>query len=365
MNRYQAMMETLRVPAEQAERLNMAVLAAEPKKRRVFRPWGIGKKALLAAVLAAGLLVTAGAALETVAWDPVFLERFGLASPEVPGAEGVFRDMNAVSVCGDVTLTVRQAIGDRKNLYVLLDCQLPEDTDLEAVAAAEHLPPLRIATLRGREIAWEDIRDMSLEEQQEAYAHVQIGSVSGQSTQTLGFNPETRSLTCMLSASFQEGWDLRTLLNPTITLLVWPPELELDGEDTLLADHAAVVTFRPSFDADTVAGKATADGAAYTAEVSPLSVQVRMKGEDLPNMSDQSVSREVESSLALRLRDGTELSWADLQLSGGSSSSSASFTHRDGGRLSGRIMLNVVFRELMDPAEVEAVLVGDVEIPLS
>ncbi len=365
MNRYQTMMKTLPVPEGQAERLNMAVLAAEPKKRRVFRPWGIGKKALLAAVLAAELLVTAGAALETMAWDPVFLEQFGLASPEVPGAEGVFRDVNAVSVCGDVTLTVRQAIGDRKNLYVLLDCQLPEDTDLEAVAAAEHLPPLRIATLRGREIAWEDIRDMSLEEQQEAYAHVQIGSVSGQSTQTLGFDPETRSLTCMLSASFQEGWDLRTLLNPTITLLVWPPELELDGEDILLADHAAVVTFRPSFDADTVAGKATADGASYTAEVSPLSVQVRMKGEDLPNMSDQSVSREVESSLALRLRDGTELSWADLQLSGGSSSSSASFTHRDGGRLSGRIMLNVVFRELMDPAEVEAVLVGDVEIPLS
>ena len=365
MNRYQAMMETLRVPAEQAERLNMAVLAAEPKKRRVFRPWGIGKKALLAAVLAAGLLVTAGAALETVAWDPVFLERFGLASPEVPGAEGVFRDVNAVSVCGDVTLTVRQAIGDRKNLYVLLDCQLPEDTDLEAVAAAEHLPPLRIATLRGREIAWEDIRDMNLEEQQEAYAYGQFGSVSSQSTQTMGFDPETRTLTCMLSASFQEGWDLRTLLNPTITLLVWPPELELDGEDILLADPAAIVTFRPSFDADTVAGKATADGAAYTAEVSPLSVQVRMKGEDLPNMSDQSVSREVESSLALRLRDGTELSWADLQLSGGSSSSSASFTHRDGGRLSGRIMLNVVFRELRDPAEVEAVLVGDVEIPLS
>ena len=308
MNRYQAMMETLRVPAEQAERLNMAVLAAEPKKRRVFRPWGIGKKALLAAVLAAGLLVTAGAALETVAWDPVFLERFGLASPEVPGAEGVFRDVNAVSVCGDVTLTVRQAIGDRKNLYVLLDCQLPEDTDLEAVAAAEHLPPLRIATLRGREIAWEDIRDMNLEEQQEAYAYGQFGSVSSQSTQTMGFDPETRTLTCMLSASFQEGWDLRTLLNPTITLLVWPPELELDGEDILLADHAAIVTFRPSFDADTVAGKATADGAAYTAEVSPLSVQVRMKGEDLPNMSDQSVSREVESSLALRLRDGTELS---------------------------------------------------------
>ena len=52
----------------------------------------------------------------------------------------------------------------------------------------------------------------------------------------------------MLSANFQEGWGLTAPLNPSITLLVWPPELEVDGEDVPLADHAAVVTFRPSFD---------------------------------------------------------------------------------------------------------------------
>jgi len=36
-------------------------------------------------------------------------------------------------------------------------------TGEEAVAAAEHLPPLLIGTLRGRTISWEDIRDMILE----------------------------------------------------------------------------------------------------------------------------------------------------------------------------------------------------------
>lgn len=364
MNRYQAMAETLPIPAGQAERLKAAVLAAEPERRRIFRPWSFGKKALLAAVLAAGLLVTAGAALEAVAWDPVFLERFGLASPEVPGAEGVFRDVNAVSVCGDVTLTVRQAIGDKKNLYLLLDYQLPEDTDPEAVAAAEHLPPLYIETLRGRTISWEDIRDMGLEEQREIF--LGSSSISGQSTGTLGFDPESRTLTCVLSASFQEVWGrLTALLDPSITLLVWPPELETDGEKVPLADHAAVVTFRPSFDVETAAGKAAENGITYKAEMSPLSLQVRMKGEDLPDMSDQAVYQEVKSSLSLRLRDGTVLSAEDLQLPGGSASASSSFTRHDGGRLDGRIMLNIVFRELMDPAEAEAVLMGDVEIPLS
>lgn len=359
MNRYQAMMETLPAPAGQAERLRTAVLARKPKRRRAFRP--LGKKALLAAVLAAGLLVTAGAALEAVEWDPVFLERFGASS--VPGAAGIFRDVNAVSICGDVTLTVRQAIGDKENLYVLLDYQLPEEADLEAIEDAEHLPPFQIDTLRGMEIAWEDIQDKTAETLRQEYRYT--ADVSSQSTHTTGFDPEKRTLTCLLCAAFQEGWGLKTLLDPSITLLVWPPEVETEDGDLLLADQAAVVSFRPSFDADILSGKSKSDGITYTAEVSPLSFQVRMKGDALPDMTDSAISQEIENSVALRFQDGRTVPLEDLQLPGGSSSAGASFTHHDDGRLSGKITLNVVFRELIDPAGVEAVLVGDVEIPVS
>ena len=83
MNRYQAMIETLHVPARQAERLKAAALAADPKRRRTFRPWSVGKKVLLAAVLAVGMLVTAGTALEVMAWDPAFLERFEIGRAHV------------------------------------------------------------------------------------------------------------------------------------------------------------------------------------------------------------------------------------------------------------------------------------------
>ena len=69
MNRYQAMVETLPVPAGQAERMKAAALAAEPERRRRFRPWSVGKKVLLAAVLAVGILITAGTALEVMAWE--------------------------------------------------------------------------------------------------------------------------------------------------------------------------------------------------------------------------------------------------------------------------------------------------------
>ena len=43
--------------------------------------------------------------------------------------------MDVTSVCGDVTLTVRQALGDEKTLYRLLDYQLPENVDMEVVQA--------------------------------------------------------------------------------------------------------------------------------------------------------------------------------------------------------------------------------------
>lgn len=51
----------------------------------------------------------------------------------VLAAETVFQNVDVTSVCGDVTLTVRQALGDEKTLYLLLDYQLPESTDVEMV----------------------------------------------------------------------------------------------------------------------------------------------------------------------------------------------------------------------------------------
>lgn len=347
MNRYQAMVERVSVPEGQAERLKAAVLAAETEKRRpVFRHWSFGKKALLAA-LAVGLLAASGAALETMAWDPAFLERFGLASPAVSGAEGVFRDVNAVSVCGDVTLTVRQAIGDKKNLYILLDYQLPEDADLEAAEAGAALP----ARLGRGNLAWEDIRDTDPEELRPAFLF-EDGAYS-LFTRYLGYDPESRTLRYLLSADLMELSPLRRLLNPPITLLALPPEAESGEETVPLTDRAAVVSFRPSFDADTVSGTAKTEDAAYWAEMSPLSLQLRVKGTDLPGMDMWDF---FENSLALRFRDGTVVPSAELEPPGGDSGG-------QGGR--GEQHWNVVFGRLIDLAEVEAVLVGDVEIPVS
>ena len=78
----------------------------------------------------------AGTAAESVPWDALFTERFGAGAADSPAAEGVFQNVDVTSVCGDVTLTVRQALGDEKTLYLLLDYQLPESVDMEMVQTA-------------------------------------------------------------------------------------------------------------------------------------------------------------------------------------------------------------------------------------
>ena len=72
---------------------------------------------------------------ELVPWDALFTERFGAGAADSLAAEGVFQNVDVTSVCGDVTLTVRQALGDEKTLYRLLDYQLPENVDMEVVQA--------------------------------------------------------------------------------------------------------------------------------------------------------------------------------------------------------------------------------------
>lgn len=359
---YRKMVEGIPVPEGQAERIRAAALAAEPERRRPFRPWRHGKKVLLAAALAGALLVTA-AASGIAEWDPAFLEIFGAASQDVPGGSGVFQEVNAVSVCGDVTLTVRQAIGDKRNLYLLLDYQLPEDADLEAAAAAEYLRPSPVLVYKGQAITWEDVQSFS--DVGEVKLEFGQDSVSGQVTRVLGFDPETRTMSILVECDLAD-WSLAArLLNAPVTLVAGPPAAPAGEGEIPLADQLAVVSFKPSFDVDPAKGSVKTENASYKAEVSPLSLHVQMEGDDLASGDGNSLIQALQESLVLRFRDGTEVPAAQLEQPGGSSHGGGSLTLHDDGRTSGRVSFDLVFEIFLDPADVEAVLVGDVEIPVS
>lgn len=79
MNRYHESMEHCAPPPELETRLREAVLSADPERNThpaVFRPRGFFRKALLAAVLAAVLTLSVGAAV-LVNWDDIFTDRSG------------------------------------------------------------------------------------------------------------------------------------------------------------------------------------------------------------------------------------------------------------------------------------------------
>lgn len=87
MKLYQSAMEHCAPPEGLEAQLRQKVLAVQPpEKCRVFRPRGFVRKAVLAAVIATLLTVTAGAAL--LHWDDVFSARFGADAADTPMAQG-------------------------------------------------------------------------------------------------------------------------------------------------------------------------------------------------------------------------------------------------------------------------------------
>ena len=351
MNRYGEMMERLPVPEDQAERLKARVLAAEPeKKRRAYRPRSFVKNVLLAAALVVLLAATAGTAAELVPWDALFTERFGAGAADSPAAEDVFQNVGVTSVCGDVTLTVRQALGDEKTLYLLLDYHLPESVDMEMVQVAwkERNGPLSNVRLYSGAVDWADIQGMSSREAMRTLAGEDLG-FSG-SVETVEFDADSRTVTMLAICSFSD----KVPLGKPVTVLVWEPSVEWKGEWVDLTDHAAVITFQPSYTARAKEGQKRKDGVTYTVELTPLSIKVENAGD---READLYTMWQLRQKIALVYQDGTEAPIRDFSPTGGGGKGTSGDRHYESCEL--------LLKKLVDTDRVEAVRVGDLEIPIS
>lgn len=355
MNQYQRMVAELSIPSGQADRLRSAVLSQKPRSRRPYRPRSLGRKALLAAILAAVLAAAVGAA-EMTPWAAPLLERFGPDAADTPGADEVFQNVDASSVCGDVTLTVRQAVGDGGSLYLLLDYQLPESADL---SAAELVAPPDITLYRGTSIRWEDLEGKTDAEVQTLLDGIwmNVRQPYAASTELLNVNPETRTIQVLYQAEFSAWTDL---LGGTVSVVVRPPEAEQGGERIPLADHVAVVSFQTDFGGSSVTGGGQADGRGYQVELSPISLRIRLWGKNEEPLSSQ----ELCAQTAVRFRDGTCRTAEELQPPGGDNGSSASTSGTEE-EFHYRVVYTIHFDTLLDPSQVEAVLVGDTVIPVN
>ncbi|MDD3346714.1 DUF4179 domain-containing protein [Oscillibacter sp.] len=368
MNLYHSAMEHCALPEGLEQRLRERALHTPPvTARAVFRPRGFAPKALLAAILAVVFTVSVGA---VVAWDAVFQTRFGRGAAATPMAEAAFQDVNVSAVCGNVTVTVRQALSDDKTIYLVLDYQLPDAVDRAAVAAAQEsetafVRPPEISFYATGDVNWTDVAEAAQgtdwADPTAALAFRPLsplapyafhgGSSSG--GESRGYDSKTNTLT-YLQYFTTEG--TQTLSAQPLTLLVTPPVLETGGALLPLSDTPATITFQPAYTAQTLSGSTREEAGIFHANVtlSPFAICVETRRGIYADV------KALRQDTALVLRSGETLAISSLSASyGGSSSgpsdkqllSSASFTAH--------------FSNLLDVRTVKAVRIGDVEISLS
>lgn len=347
MNRYQAMIEQVPIPAGQAERLKALALAAKPKgRRRVYRPRSFGKKLLLAALVAAALTATVGAAVAGVNWDRIFTEHFGKDAAATDMAAELFQEVGVTAVCDDVTLTVREAVGDDHTVYVILDYQLPGTVDRAELA--ERWREVDTAGMWGVDfvptdaVTWADIRGQDFDEawksvrRSVAVADRWVG-YSGRGPGRRGYDPETNTLTWFLCVTPSLPADLT---DRPLTILI--DALTLGDEP--LTDHPAIITFQPVNNARTISGACEdkETGVSFQVSLSPLALMVKTSGERYEEFGT------IYEKAALVYTDGTAVPALELASSGVGGSDTT-----------------MRFDELLDITKICAIRIGNLEIPVS
>ena len=378
MKLYHSAMEHCVPPEGLEERLRQRVLAAAPQaEKRIFRPRGYVRKAVLAAVLAVILTVSAGAAV-LLGWDKVFSRRFGEEAAQTPMGQAALQDVFVSSVCDDVTLTVRQALVSDKTIYLVLDYQLPDTVDrawLQQITESENawVQTPNVRYFATGEMTWEDLRaadqgkweSLDWADRSASSSYLTSGSAlypyrfmggGSSSTQSQGYDPETNTLTYLLS--FTTTSQTQSLTDQPLTLLVGPPTaVESDGTATSLADHPAILTFQPEcVDAQTLTGEVTGDRMRVQVVLSPFAMQVETYGYNFTAPMD------LLRGTTLVFRDGTTVTADQLtsSLGGGAGAS----TSASGEKLIHSVNCTATFRDLLDVSQVASVQVGDVTVPL-
>ena len=375
MNAYSKAMAHCVPPVDLEQRLAQRVLEAAPaENKRVIRPMTLARRVILAAVLALALSVSGGAAV-LVNWDSIFADRFGEEAASLPVTQTAFQKVGVTSVCDDVALTVREALGDSKTIYLILDYRLPETVDRELVRRAWNEEDglgtglIKVEYYATGEWDWEKLKDSEVEkwaaidwtshEDRSTYLRKNplkewefIGG-GGSMTGERGYDEETGTLTYLLR--FNTDSHNQTLQDQPLTLLVLPPTIMVDGVETPMADRPALISFQPEYTAVVRSGEARGENNDYfvSAELSPFTISVSYYGSAYRSIE------ELRDALALVLQDGTVLPVRGLgEGFAGAQSANSSFEKV-------RLSYETHFKDILDTGAVTAIRVGEVEIPLS
>ena len=370
MNPYHDAMERCAPPEDLRARMEQSVRSARPGRAKTFQPRGFRKKAVVV-LLAAVLLLTSA----TTIWDPLFVRRFGPKAAETALGGAVFQKVDVTSVCGDVSLTVTQALCSDTTIYYILKYKLPDGVSLEK---GEDLSYPTIHYYGTGDYSWEDFKALEEDawaqydwEDYTSYAEYfnredyvldpydlifnnrgGTGQGSGGGS-TKGYDPKTNTITWIFNYTFDTGWSLN---EQPLTILVTPPYVRhADGARTAVTDHPAIVTFQPAYDGpQALTGVFEEGDVKITATLSTFSLALEAQGMDYPWYDDMA------KDTRLVTKDGQEKAVSLMGYTNGGSG----ITDVDSGRAE-EVSTTVHFILLTDISEFTALRVGDYELPLS
>ena len=223
--------------------------AERAMNRKVHKSWHLGRRAAMLVAAVFLLVLTASAAYLATHWDQVFLDRFAPSEAVLNQSENAVQEISAVSQCGGVTLRVHQTIGDETMLYLNLDITLPDSVDLTPYLGTDPetgevyntgvMPDnLLICT---RPAHYEDLRTMDFEEAV-AWFGPDGDTVSAVSTETTGFDPETNTLSYLVSVTANDGGRFRGDVTLLVDSLVYYGDEDID----VIAEGPFVISWKAS-----------------------------------------------------------------------------------------------------------------------
>lgn len=297
MNTYRQAMEHCAPPEGLEARTRAAALAAQAADRNVFRPRGFRRRGALVLLAAALILATGAASI----WDPLLVRRFGPQAALTYMGGATFQEVNVTSHCGEVSLTVTQALCSSKTIYYILKYRLPDGVDGTRLRRGGLSSGYYYGT---GDYTWEQLYELEGEQwagvdwgeytsfaaylgQEEGLlapydlrsTRTHDGGGSSGGGQVEGYDPETRELTFLFSLSLDSDWDLT---RQPLTILVTPPCLEEeDGSYTPVVDYPAIVTFQPAYSGpQSLSGQLEEGAVQLRATLSPFSLSLSAHGLD-------------------------------------------------------------------------------------
>lgn len=183
------------------------------------------------AVLISCLLV-GFAAYAIINWDPLFSRYFSSSKTEIEQMQNELQNVIAVSKCGDVTLSVRQTLGNEHVIYIVFDAILPDYVDLEKILPEENdnlsIMPADILFFKTK-ASYGAIKDMSF---QEAESYLSDYGLRGLRimTENASVNYATNTLTFFCSVYTDEF----SMTEKDITMLISSFTAQTEAGDKLV-----------------------------------------------------------------------------------------------------------------------------------